>query len=119
MVDLLSEARVEFAINSAVIDPASASLLNSVAEAAQACPGKLSIGGHTDNTGRASSNERLSRQRAEAVRRALIDRGIAAGRLEASGYGASRPIADNSNAFGRARNRRIEIQVIRPGTSPR
>lgn len=118
MVALLSQTNIQFSSASAVIDPASFSLLDRVSEAAKACPGRLAIDGHTDNTGRSALNERLSRQRAEAVRRALIDRGIAAGRLEAAGHGPSRPIADNATEAGRAQNRRIEIKVIRPGASP-
>lgn len=118
MVALLSQTNIQFSSASAVIDPASFSLLDNVSEAAKACPGRLAIDGHTDNTGRSALNERLSRQRAEAVRRALIDRGIAAGRLEATGHGPSRPIADNETEAGRAQNRRIEIKVIRPGASP-
>lgn len=111
MMDLLSQTRIEFAISSAVIDAKSYTLLDQTAEAAKACPGRLQIEGHTDNTGRFSSNERLSRQRAEAVRRALIDRGVASARLSAEGYASSRPIADNTTERGRARNRRIEIKV--------
>ncbi len=118
MVALLSQTSIEFSSASAVIDPASFGLLDNVTEAAKACPGRLAIDGHTDNTGRATLNNRLSRQRAEAVRRALIDRGIAAGRLEATGHGALKPVADNETEAGRARNRRIEIKVIRPGSSP-
>lgn len=111
MLDLLSTTRIEFETSSSQIDSASAALLGRVASAAATCPGTLRVEGHTDNSGRSNLNDRLSTRRAQAVRRALIDRGVASGRLTAQGYGASRPIADNSTPAGRARNRRIEIKV--------
>ncbi|MBU2281128.1 MAG: OmpA family protein, partial [Gammaproteobacteria bacterium] len=57
-------------------------------------------------------NQRLSMQRAESVRDALVNRyGVEANRLEAVGYGESRPVADNSTELGRAINRRVEASV--------
>jgi len=53
----------------------------------------------------------LSRQRAESVRRALEDAGLPGGRVSATGWGESRPVADDASAEGRARNRRVEIIV--------
>jgi outer membrane protein OmpA-like peptidoglycan-associated protein len=67
------------------------------------------IEGHTDSTGSEELNQRLSTQRAETVRRYLIMRGIDRERIEAEGFGESRPIADNSTPEGRAINRRVEI----------
>lgn len=67
------------------------------------------IEGHTDSTGSEELNQRLSTQRAETVRRYLIMRGIDRERIEAQGFGESRPIADNSTSEGRATNRRVEI----------
>lgn len=72
----------------------------------------LRIAGHTDSSGRAEVNLSLSQERAEAVRDALVRRGVEAGRLQAVGYGESRPIADNATRDGRERNRRIEIYFI-------
>jgi outer membrane protein OmpA-like peptidoglycan-associated protein len=69
------------------------------------------IEGHTDSSGNAEINQRLSQQRAEAVRAALIERGIDPERLVAEGAGAARPIADNATAQGRRQNRRVEIYV--------
>lgn len=115
MIGLLSNTRIEFSSSSAIIEPESAPLLDRVALAAEACPGNLRIEGHTDTSGRSALNDRLSRQRAQAVRLALIERGIDPTRLTATGFGASRPIADNATGAGRARNRRIEIKVARGG----
>lgn len=69
---------------------------------------RLRIEGHTDNTGSADGNRRLSQQRAEAVVAWLTGRGIDAGRLEAAGLGADQPVADNATPEGRQTNRRVE-----------
>lgn len=113
LADLLGGTHIEFALASAEIDPSSNELLQSVADAAATCPGTLRIEGHTDSMGSANANELLGDARAEAVREALIARGIPAERLIAEGFGARRPIDDNSTAEGRAHNRRIEIRVVR------
>lgn len=70
----------------------------------------LEIAGHTDNVGKAASNQVLSEKRAEAVKAALIKRGIASDRLTSVGYGMDQPIEDNTTAAGRARNRRVEFK---------
>ena len=71
---------------------------------------KLTIEGHTDNVGDASANQALSQARAEAVRQALVaGYGAEAGRLEAKGFGASKPAAPNATPEGRAANRRVEL----------
>ena len=70
---------------------------------------KLSIEGHTDNTGAPERNRVLSGERADAVRGALILRNIANERLSAQGFGADQPLADNSTDAGRAKNRRVEL----------
>lgn len=111
--ELLGDARIEFQSSSAVIGASSAGLLDDVAEAVRACPGSLRIAGYTDSTGLPETNRQLSQARAEAVRNALIARGVPSGRLVATGYGDASPVAPNSTAAGRAQNRRIEIRVIR------
>ena len=76
--------------------------------------GKLSIeiGGHTDDVGSDIQNLELSESRAQAVRTHLIDAGVPSNRIEAKGYGESRPREKNSTAEGRAKNRRTEFKVI-------
>lgn len=69
------------------------------------------IEGHTDNAGPEEINLELSRARADAVRQALIDRGVPAERLTAEGAGEGRPIAENTTAAGRGQNRRVEVYV--------
>ncbi len=70
---------------------------------------KISIEGHTDNTGTPVGNRKLSGERAAAVVAALKARGIEPGRLASAGHGQDKPIADNGTEEGRAKNRRVEI----------
>ncbi len=73
---------------------------------------KIRINGHTDNTGNAADNLRLSNNRANAVVQYLVSGGIAANRLSSKGFGATVPIADNNTDEGRAKNRRTEMKVV-------
>jgi OOP family OmpA-OmpF porin len=73
----------------------------------------IELSGHTDSMGAEVANQRLSENRAIAVKRYLVSRGIAAGRIDAVGYGESRPIASNNTAEGRRENRRTVVTVLR------
>lgn len=73
---------------------------------------RIRIGGHTDDTGPATVNLRVSRERAQAVASYLRSGGISTNQLIAKGYGSTQPIADNTTESGRARNRRIEISYV-------
>ena len=73
----------------------------------------IEIQGHTDNVGSPASNLTLSQQRAEAVRNYLTQRGILPERVEARGYGETRPVAGNITDEDRAQNRRTEFKVLR------
>ena len=73
---------------------------------------RISIEGHTDSVGTEAFNMRLSQKRAEAVRAYLMQKGIAPDRLEAIGYGPTRPIASNKTAMGRGQNRRTEFRIV-------
>jgi OOP family OmpA-OmpF porin len=104
---------VNFAFDSDQIDPASAVVLDVVAETLASRPGiRVRVEGHTDSMGSESYNQGLSQRRAEAVRRYLVGQGIAASRIEARGFGESRPEASNDTAEGRALNRRVALEVI-------
>ncbi len=72
---------------------------------------KIEISGHTDNTGSASLNEQLSRDRAAAVVTYLKSKGISPARLTSEGYGSRQPIAPNSTVDGRQQNRRTEFEI--------
>jgi len=74
---------------------------------------RFSIDGHTDSVGSDALNQKLSEERAYSVMNYLIENGIASNRLEATGYGETRPLADNGTASGRKTNRRVEINLIK------
>jgi outer membrane protein OmpA-like peptidoglycan-associated protein len=102
-----------FGSGSAVVDQASLSELNQLEELLVNNPGlRLEIAGHTDNTGSANLNRSLSEARAAAVRDHLVKRGIDPARLEAKGYGDTRPVAPNDTPENKALNRRTEITVL-------
>ncbi len=70
------------------------------------------VEGHTDSVGSDAYNQGLSERRANAVREVLVNQyGVESGRVQAVGYGESRPVADNATADGRAINRRVEAEV--------
>lgn len=72
----------------------------------------VAIEGHTDNVGGAALNQQLSLRRANAVKDALVRQGVSAARIQAQGFGLSKPIADNGTAEGRQSNRRTELIVL-------
>jgi outer membrane protein OmpA-like peptidoglycan-associated protein len=72
----------------------------------------IEIAGHTDNVGAADANQKLSEDRANAVRQYLIKKGIDPERVRAKGYGDTQPAADNSTPQGRQKNRRTEVRSI-------
>jgi outer membrane protein OmpA-like peptidoglycan-associated protein len=75
---------------------------------------RVRIEGHTDSSGGASLNERLSRQRAESVKTVLVARGVKEGQITVVGLGETKPVASNDTADGRARNRRVELHIDVP-----
>lgn len=72
----------------------------------------IEIGGHTDNVGNPASNQKLSTDRAKAVRDYLIKNGIEPKRLIAKGYGDTQPVASNETPEGRQQNRRTVVRII-------
>jgi hypothetical protein len=73
---------------------------------------KVRIEGHTDAAGPRAANMRLSRERAEAVLKYLVGKGVEATRLEAEGMGPDKPIASNKTAKGKEMNRRVEFTIL-------
>lgn len=110
--------QVEFKVygksKSETVDPVSDDLLREVRDAINQHPEikKIEVQGHTDDSGNAEFNQSLSEQRAEAVRKWLIEAGIPGDRLVAKGYGHTQPIADNRIREGRQKNRRVHFAVI-------
>lgn len=109
----LSGAVLNFATGSAVLPAASLPQLRKAAELIKTLPAGavIEIGGHTDNTGAPAANLSLSQRRADAVRSALLQDGVAPAMLTARGYGATKPLASNDTADGRLQNRRTEFTV--------
>lgn len=105
---------VYFDTDRATIQARSNSLLDNVASIMKAHPelGRVRVEGHTDSRGNRAYNVGLSQRRAAAVVKALVERGVAASRLESAGFGPDRPVADNGTEEGRARNRRVELRVV-------
>lgn len=110
---------ITFATNQASIESDFYPVLNSVAKVAKEFNKTLiDVAGHTDSTGTVAYNMELSQRRANSVTQYLQSQGVDATRVYAEGYGPHYPIADNSNAQGRAENRRVEI-ALKPLTQQR
>jgi outer membrane protein OmpA-like peptidoglycan-associated protein len=104
--------RLLFNTDSVTLRPESQEQLGNIAAILQAYPNvHIKIGGYTDNTGDPQSNLNLSQDRANGVMAELVTLGISPDRLEAQGYGEQFPVADNSTAEGRAKNRRVSMRV--------
>lgn len=73
---------------------------------------KVAVEGHTDNVGNAASNQKLSEQRAEVIRAALVQRGVPVERLSSTGFSFNRPMASNATDQGKAVNRRVELIIL-------
>jgi OmpA-OmpF porin, OOP family len=104
---------IHFETAKATILPDSESVLGQVAKMLQQNPDiKVSVEGHTDNVGSATSNQTLSEKRAQAVVAWLTSHGIEASRLSAKDWGSSKPVEDNTTENGRAKNRRVELVKV-------
>ncbi len=105
--------KVYFETDKDVIKPESYPLLDEVASIFKSHPEikKVEISGHTDSQGKDAYNLDLSDRRAKAVRVYLVNKGVEAARMDAVGYGETKPIASNGNATGRAQNRRVEFNI--------
>lgn len=101
---------INFDTDKASIKPDSEPVVAEVAKLLNANPNlRLTVEGHTDNSGTPDHNQQLSDQRAQAVVAALTSQAIASSRLKAVGYGQTKPLADNSTEEGKAKNRRVEL----------
>jgi outer membrane protein OmpA-like peptidoglycan-associated protein len=107
--------KIRFKTDSAEIEPASDTILDDVADEMKRHPEirRVRVEGHSDNVGNRDYNRKLSRERAQSVRQALIKRGVSGKRLDAEGYGERQPIASNRTERGRAKNRRVQFTVLK------
>ena len=103
-----------FNSGNATLKPQSFESLNKFAELLRKNPTvRIEVSGHTDNTGSASLNKKLSKDRALTVKNYLVNKGIEDERITYAGYGFEQPIAPNTTPEGREQNRRVEIKVIK------
>lgn len=103
---------VTFGFDSSDLTPSARNALNDVSSIlTQYTDTRVNIAGHTDSTGDAGYNQRLSERRAESVGNYLAQNGVTRNRLHMTGYGASQPVASNASEDGRAQNRRVEITL--------
>lgn len=102
---------VNFQLGTAQLTDSSLSILDAMIDTLKKFSElNLEVAGHTDDNGSPARNHALSAQRAETVKRYLIEKGVEAARLEAKGYGSSEPIASNETESGQAANRRVELR---------
>jgi outer membrane protein OmpA-like peptidoglycan-associated protein len=104
---------LQFEFNKDVIKPSSFPFLDEIVNVLREKEWNLKLEGHTDNKGSADYNLKLSKARANSVKKYLEDKGIKPTRIEADGFGSTKPIADNSTEEGREKNRRVEFKVIK------
>ena len=103
---------IEFETGKAIIKPKSYAILDKIAETfIENSHYVIEVQGHTDITGKAELNKRLSDKRAHAVMDYLVNKGVDANRMTAVGYGPDMPIADNKTKAGRQKNRRVEFKI--------
>lgn len=104
---------INFDVDKATLRPDAQPILAEIDKLLQADPAlKLSIEGHTDNTGAAAHNQTLSAARARSVLGALVGLGVDPARLQSRGFGQDKPLADNASEDGRMKNRRVELVKI-------
>ncbi|MEQ1536250.1 MAG: outer membrane protein OmpA [Burkholderiaceae bacterium] len=102
-----------FAANSAVLKAAGKAKLDDLVGKVKAINLEVIVAvGHTDSKGNDASNQKLSVRRAEAVKAYLVSKGIEKNRVYTEGKGSKQPVADNKTAEGRAKNNRVEIEVV-------
>ncbi|GAB2956869.1 hypothetical protein GCM10027048_23930 [Hymenobacter coalescens] len=107
---------INFEFNKAVLLPSSYPTLDAIVQILNEYPDyTLSIAGHTDSKGSDPYNLRLSHDRAASARVYMISKGIPDSRIEARGYGETKPIADNATDAGRALNRRVDFDLFLTG----
>jgi putative exosortase-associated protein (TIGR04073 family) len=101
-----------FTAGSATLSPAAQARLRPVSRVLKSNPEtRIEVLGHADSSGPPAFNDKLSEQRADAVRSAMLGYGVDASRVQSQGFGAAAPVASNYTPQGRRKNRRVEIEI--------
>jgi len=116
---VLDEATLHFVNGKSDLSPKAVEAIRRVATSLKAYNGDytLVVSGHTSSVGSAALNKALSKRRADAVAKILVDSGVKADAVSTEGFGPEKPIADNATALGQAKNRRVEIDVKLAGSN--
>lgn len=102
-----------FDFDSSVLKPSGYSEIDRVTNVLKKYPEtRILVEGHTDSSGAETYNQKLSEQRAQAVKNAIVSRGVAESRIETMGFGESKPYASNETQAGRQLNRRVNVVII-------
>lgn len=112
-IRLVMPSNVTFASSQSAISPSFNKTLDAIARVMTKYDKTfLAIEGHSDSSGNPVSNMTLSQQRAESVKLFLMGKGVKSVRLHVAGFGDTQPVASNTTSQGRAKNRRVEIEII-------
>lgn len=110
---VLELEHIKFETDSSTITPEGIATVKKIADILKKYPNvKIEIAGHTDSVGNDKYNQKLSQERVDMVKKALVEFGIDANRLKAKGYGESQPLVPNTSAQNRAKNRRVEFIIL-------
>jgi outer membrane protein OmpA-like peptidoglycan-associated protein len=105
---------LNFETGSTQLTPESGATVNTLVAVLKAYPAvSVALEGHTDSTGDPAANKKLSLDRAGAVKALMVTGGIDEGRISSAGYGQDNPVAPNDTEEGRAKNRRLELVVLK------
>jgi len=116
---VLTIGDVLFAFDKATLSPGAFRNVDKLADFLQKHPNRsVLIEGHTDNVGSDQYNLDLSEKRAEAVKNALVAKGVGEERVTTKGYGEKYPVASNNTSDGRQQNRRVELVILNEGVKP-
>ncbi len=111
--NILKIEHIKFEVDSSTITPEGIETIKKIANILKKYPNiKMEIGGHTDSDGDAEYNKKLSQERVDMVKKALVEFGLNGDRFITKGYGESKPLVPNDTPENKAKNRRVEFKVI-------
>ena len=111
--DILQAENIEFETDSSMITPKGIETIKKIYAVLKKYPNvKIEIAGHTDSDGDAAYNQKLSQERVDMVKKALVEFGLNGDRFTTKGYGESKPLVPNDSPENKAKNRRVEFIII-------